>query len=310
MPGSDASVAFVHVDLDNLWAIAECYGLTVEDSLHDYVYTDALPRFDRVFAEAGIRATFFVVGRDLENPQNVALLQSLQQAGHRFANHSYSHHLGFRALSSASLDEEIFRAEDAIVDKLSIKPIGFRAPGYGFSSSLIQALTKRGYAYDSSLMPGPYGFLFRTLDARLRAKADGSARRAYKTQYPLLRDARHSLAPFHIVNLAEYPVATAPLLRLPFQAGVCMRLGRRYFDALLASFAHAQYPFIFLLHAADLCDFKALPVPFFSNSPMFAQPIRKKMEFVQYALSQIQRQRPVAVLEQLLEAESAKAPSA
>ena len=52
--------------MDDLWAVAECYGYTVAEEWADHISRDALPRFESLFREQNIKATFFIVGRDLE----------------------------------------------------------------------------------------------------------------------------------------------------------------------------------------------------------------------------------------------------
>src|SRR5882757_8754794 len=103
-PGSTSSsaawssprVASVSVDLDPV----ECYyrihaldGAPMLDSDTRYaVLRRCLPRFRDLFARHGVRATFFVVGRDLtEDSTGRALLADLARDGHELANHSFSH---------------------------------------------------------------------------------------------------------------------------------------------------------------------------------------------------------------------------
>jgi hypothetical protein len=285
--------AFVHVDVDDLWAIGACYGLEVPDDLAGFIYEDAMPRFRALFAECGVPATFFVCGADAANPDKAALLRDLRGDGHLFGNHSHSHALNFRVLDATGIEDEVARAERAIEGAVGAVPRGFRSPGYGFSAALLEVLARRGYAYDSSLMPGPYGGVFRLLDAQLRraarehcgGEADAAAR---KTQYSRLADGRAPLAPYRVdpsaphrpapdSRLVEIPAATSPLLRLPFQAGVCMRLGMRYFSAQLSAFRRRpELPLLFLFHGADLADLARAPIPFFRRSSYFSKPAADK----------------------------------
>ncbi len=299
IPAADR-IAFVHVDVDDVWAIAACYGMDVPASVRSFVYEDALPRFAGLFAEAGIRATFFVTGRDAETPDKAARLRALLAGGHMLANHSLSHPLNFRDLDEGALDAEIAGAETAIRSVSGAQPAGFRAPGYGASRTLLRVLARRGYRYDSSLMPGPWGGVFRFLDARLRRQAGAPPVR--KTQYSRLADALSPLAPHHPVSggaLLEIPAATSPLLRLPFQAGVCMRLGRAYFRANLAAFRlRPRLPLLFLFHGADLADFARMGVPFFRDSPFFGAPLDGKLAAARFFLKEIGAARQVCPTEE------------
>jgi hypothetical protein len=198
------------------------------------------------------------------------------------------------------MESEISRCEELLTSQFGTRPVGFRAPGYGFSRQLIDILAKRGYRYDSSLMAGPYGPVFRWMDRRLQKRAGGKA--IAKTQYARLSDAREPLSPRRIAGeLIEFPAATSPLLRLPFQAGVCMRLGRKYFDAQLAAFAkRPNLPLLFLMHAADIADFGGVDIPFFRQVPYFATPAAEKHAALSYFLSRITKTRQVRTTEDWL----------
>ncbi|MGI8905475.1 MAG: polysaccharide deacetylase family protein [Candidatus Sumerlaeaceae bacterium] len=295
------------MDLDDLWAIAECYGFTVDEAEGHHVTTDALPRLRELFQRHKVQSTLFVVGRDLEHPPFVQQLKACLDEGHEVANHSNSHRLDFRNLTSDELKNEIEQCDGLLQEKLQRKPLGFRAPGYGHSDSLLEALNARAYLYDSSLMPGPYGAVFRWLDGRHQKRVRGQS--GSKTQYSLLKDAARPLAPHRRggQNLVEIPAATSPLLRLPFQAGVCMRLGRRYFDAQLNAFAgRSRLPFVFLLHAADIADFSTVKHPFFQQAGYFSMPVQSKIELLDYFLTRIREERGIVTTESWLQSGEAE----
>lgn len=331
LKGADVTPApaFIHVDVDDLWAVAQCYGITVPPELKHEISRTALPRMAELFGRLGIKATFFIVGRDLETPACVDLIRPLLAAGHRIANHSTTHRLDFRALTADQLKHEITTCHMLAAAHLGVQMQGFRAPGYAASPALAAALQEMGYRYDASLMPSPWGFVFRTLDARLQkqARRDPSAIDAArtdtvdfptkKTQYPLFRDAFHSLSPAPLpphaagaASLLRLPSATTPLLRLPFQAGVCMRLGWNYFRAGLAPYRRDNFlPLVFLFHAADLADFSQIPLPFFQNSPFFSTPLAQRLSQAERFLQAIQQIRPILTTEEWLEAPAAPSSS-
>jgi hypothetical protein len=301
----------------------------IPDDLAAFIYEDALPRFRSLFAESRVRATFFVCGADAEEAAKAALLRDLHADGHRFGNHSHTHALNFRDLDEARIEAEVASAEHAIEDATGETPLGFRSPGYGFSPALLRVLSRRGYAYDSSLMPGPYGAIFRFLDTRLQRAARDSLESgrtgrlrpdtrgsssadppSRKTQYSRLADARAPLSPYRVdpaapyrpspdSKLVEMPAATSPLLRLPFQAGVCMRLGARYFDAQLAAFRRRpQLPLLFLFHGADLADLSRVPIPFFRRSSFFSTPATDKFAIARRFLRAIRQTHEVVLAEE------------
>jgi hypothetical protein len=160
----------IQIDLDSLWAIRRVYGLaeTRDDLENDPLYALGLSRFLDLFAERGLRATFFAIGRDAAVPAKAALLRRASDAGHEVANHSQTHLLGIGALPPAELDAEIAHASDAIAAATGERPVGFRAPGYDASPAVLQAVARAGMLYDTSLLPTTIGPLLRAAAGMLR----------------------------------------------------------------------------------------------------------------------------------------------
>jgi len=107
-----------------------------------------------LFAQAGARATFFVVGWIAE--RHPALVRSIAEAGHEIASHSYWHEV-ICAHTHDSLAADLADSKKLLED-LSGRPVrGFRAPGGSITPATawaFEVLVERGYEYDSSLCPG------------------------------------------------------------------------------------------------------------------------------------------------------------
>ena len=90
---SDRTVS-VSVDLDPVecyWRIHALPGAPPDGARHA-ILRRCLPRFAELFARHGVRATFFVVARDLEeDAEGARLLATLARDGHELASHTYSH---------------------------------------------------------------------------------------------------------------------------------------------------------------------------------------------------------------------------
>lgn len=276
-------VGMLQVDLDDIWALRDCYGFDSNSpaQLH-FMYTHTLPLLLDLLDEAAVHATFFVVGKDLEYEPNIELLHDLIRRGHRVASHSWQHRLEWRNLDTQTMHNDLAKTEQIMQDKLGVTPLGFRTPGYAFTGRTLEVLADRNYRYDSSLMPSPWGWIFRYADSKMAARTG-----IVKTQFPLFRDAFHSLRPrqpIHGQPLFEFPVATAPFTRLPLQIGVCMRLGMPWLKGHLRLMKSLALPYIMLMHLTDLCDFQALNHPFFLKQKFFARPAIEKQEFVRQAL--------------------------
>ena len=155
----------------------------------------------------------------------------LLRAGHRAANHSWSHNLSFRSLPPDEMRREVWDAHQLISELSDSAPQGFRAPGYAASAQLTDLLDDLGYKYDGSLMPGPYGPVFRWMDRRLHA-AEAPARLHPKTQYPLMSDAfARCTPPMHATKGSYFTVGN-------ITTGAPAIPGRRMHAAWLRIFPH------------------------------------------------------------------------
>ena len=83
--------------------------LTFDDGPHP----NNTPRLLDELNHAGILATFFVVGKQLETPQAQRLLERIASEGHQVGNHTYSHPYLTR-LEEKQIREEILKTERLI----------------------------------------------------------------------------------------------------------------------------------------------------------------------------------------------------
>ncbi len=149
-------LAALSVDLDEIGCYAAIHGLDAphEGSAHA-IYERAIARFERLFADEGVSATFFVVGRDLARPANAARIAQLHARGHEIGNHSLSHLYDLTRRDAATIRAEIAGGIDAIRAATGHAPTGFRAPGYTVTDTVFDALRALGVRYDSSVFPCP-----------------------------------------------------------------------------------------------------------------------------------------------------------
>ena len=163
--------AAVTIDVDSLRFYAQIHGLP-EIRGDDPIYTLALPRFARLIAGAGIHATVFAVGEDAARYPEA--FRFVAETGSELASHSYSHDYRLSQRSSKEIENDLEKAEDALSplcgppprnEKTPAGPTirGFRAPGYNVSSTLLSVLLRRGYLYDSSLLPAPAYWMARAV---------------------------------------------------------------------------------------------------------------------------------------------------
>lgn len=107
-----------------------------------------VPRILALLERYNIQSTFFIPGHTVESfPREVEMILA---AGHEVAHHSYAH----VDPSGQTLEEERADMERAllVLEKIGVKPIGFRSPSADFSQNTLSLLEEFNFVYDSSLM--------------------------------------------------------------------------------------------------------------------------------------------------------------
>lgn len=315
MPAAVApSPFFIHIDLDGLWTLPDCYGYSEgDDFTDDPVFAIALDRLLGLFRELGIRATFFIVGRDLELPDKARRVAAIAAAGHALASHSYSHDLALERRDPDTVARELQDTNIAIERLTGTRPLGFRAPGYGAGPNILHACHQARFRYDGSLFPSPWGGALRFLAGRLRARSRSEMPQAapseeprpphpplqapdLKLQYggaePGPRGVGPQAWPLKAAPgppLLRLPVAVSPMLRLPLQASLAMLLfgERRTADALLR-LHRRRVPVTFLIHGLDALgadDLTGRLPRALATSRAFQLPSARKLAFLRHVLS-------------------------
>jgi polysaccharide deacetylase family protein (PEP-CTERM system associated) len=106
-----------------------------------------------LFAEHGVKATFFVLGWVAE--RHPGLLRRIAREGHELASHSYWHRLVYD-LTPEDFRDDLRRAREVIESAAGVTVRGFRAPSYSIverSLWALDVLAEEGYVYDASIFP-------------------------------------------------------------------------------------------------------------------------------------------------------------
>lgn len=144
---------YFHVDVDSPAVLAKFYGienLQYNETKLESFYKKAFERSDKFFSDMGVKATYFCVGNELNNPNNAAVIKNTFVSGNGIANHTYNHPFGLCELSNEKIKEEIDQCDKLLTTITGKKPIGFRTPGYAVNTQIINTLEELGYRYDSS----------------------------------------------------------------------------------------------------------------------------------------------------------------
>ncbi len=110
------------------------------------------PLLERL-ALSGARATFFVVGRDVE--RWAPNLRELARNGHEIALHGWDH-IPLKRSHPGELKSNLMKARERIVELTGFEVCGFRAPFFSLTKDTPWApemLVEAGFRYSSSVLP-------------------------------------------------------------------------------------------------------------------------------------------------------------
>ncbi len=187
-----------------------------------------------LFAERGVKATFFVLGWVAERCPG--LVRTIAENGHEVACHGYSHQLIYEQ-TPAIFREETVRAKACLEDQAQRPMLGYRAASYSITQRSLWALdvlAELGFAYDSSIFPIHHD----------RYGIPDSPRWPYRLTTP------------NGSSFLEFPPSTFSILgyRLPVAGGGYFRLYPYKFTrfALIRLNRVEGQPFIFYLHPWEI----------------------------------------------------------
>jgi len=106
-----------------------------------------------LFDEAGVKATFFILGWIGERYPK--LVRKIADRGHEIASHGYSHRLVYEQEPS-EFREETVRSKQILEDSSGQPVFGYRAASFSIVRKSLWALdilAEAGFSYDSSLFP-------------------------------------------------------------------------------------------------------------------------------------------------------------
>jgi polysaccharide deacetylase family protein (PEP-CTERM system associated) len=150
-------------------AIVNAMTVDVEDYFQVSAFDDVVPRdqwtrhesrvvanTDRLlelFADAGVRGTFFVLGWvATEYPE---LVRRIAAGGHEVASHGFGHRLVYE-LTRQEFTDDVRRSRDVLAEITGRRVLGYRAPSFSVTARSLWALDvllEEGFVYDASIFP-------------------------------------------------------------------------------------------------------------------------------------------------------------
>ena len=222
-------LASLSMDLDNLWSYMKTHGDSGWEKFPSY-FEILIPQILEVLDQMKLKITFFVVGQDATLKKNREHLKQLIEHGHEVGNHSFHHEPWFHLYSPERIEKEVLDTEHYIIQETGKKPIGFRGPGFSWSSDLFNILKKNEYIYDASILPTYIGPLARKFYFK-STKLDKEEKNERKDLFGSITDGFRPVKPF-LWNLLleqyllEIPVTTIPIIKIPFHLSYLLYISR------------------------------------------------------------------------------------
>lgn len=100
------------------------------------------PQILEIFEQYNGKATFFVIGNQIEKHPEIARM--VHEQGHELANHTYTHP-AMAELNEEQLQQEVLQAEKLIEDITGKKPQSFRPPYFSYNDTVAEYLSSLSY---------------------------------------------------------------------------------------------------------------------------------------------------------------------
>lgn len=159
-------VVFISFDYDASSAVMWRLPLdVVAQSRGRFAPKVAIPRILEMLDRQGIKSTFFTPGWTVDNyPKSV---EEIISRGHELAGHGYQHERMTEI--SAEAEEAVFDKMMVALERVGIKPEGYRAPYWLVGDRTIRHLRRLGFSYSSNFMDDdmPYLLSYRGEDTGL-----------------------------------------------------------------------------------------------------------------------------------------------
>ena len=115
--------------------------LTFDDGPHGSL----TPRLLDILAQRNVKATFYVIGRNVEAHPEIA--RRIVEDGHEIANHTWSHP-ALSGLSDDRVTEELRRTHDVVLEATGVRMTNLRPP-YGAYNDRVREVAFNGHGYDT-----------------------------------------------------------------------------------------------------------------------------------------------------------------
>lgn len=244
----------IQVDVDGLWVIGKLLGRDYSEE-SDPVFDTGIDNLLKIFYEFGVKATFFIVAKDLESNANREIVKRIIESGHEIASHSMTHRY-LNSLSETDRFDEIASSKKVLENILGVKVNGFKAPGFAVTKDAGGMLLEAGYEYDSSVLGSSLAYLMELFSGLSYSKWEMMTSPAGP-----YRSSRGNIFKRGKDGITEIPITTLPLLRLPIHFSYAALGDKVYANFTRAILKRVNPEFInYLFHPLDLLDERSVKI--------------------------------------------------
>lgn len=314
MDPTSKPISSLSLDLDNQWSYMRSSNIAGWEEFPSYLDI-AVPRSIDFFQDLRLKLTYFIVGKDAELEKNHDAIMQIADAGHEIGNHSFNHEPWLHLYSKTELIEEFEKTETAIENVTGRKTLGFRAPGFSVSPTVLEVLVERGYEYDCSTFPTYIGPLARAFYFLKSEKMSESEREKRKQLFGKISDGFQTLRP-HILEIngkkiIEIPVTTLPIFKVPVHVSYLMYLAsfskflaKRYWRTALTFCNISRTPPSLLLHPLDFLGGEDVTeLKFFPGMSMTSH---EKIELLHWIISSLDNKTNILTMKEQADIVAAK----
>lgn len=275
----------IHIDVDSPLKLLEFYqkkGVNFEQKDLEKFYEISFNRAFDFFDKHKLKATFFVVGNELENsPAIQKVILKASSLGHEIENHTYSHPFGLTTLNDEEIISELLKCNEIIRNITSINPVGFRSPGYSINTNIINILKNNGFRYDSSgfwsimnpILEYGHKFLFK---GGLKNEGFGfvTSKLPHEPFFPENNNWQKKSG--NTGNFIEIPLPRTRLSGLPFYNNINLWTPKLYSSIISKTIKRKKL--VYLFHAIEFMDITDNLPPELSVHPNLKTPLDVKLE--------------------------------
>lgn len=273
-----------HIDVDSPPKLLDFYQIkNIKSDQFDLesFYQTSFSRIFDFFDKCDITASFFLVGKELENSKIIQnIVQKAHSLGHKIENHSYTHPFGLATLSDEEITSEITRCSEIIYKITGRYPTGFRSPGYSIDTRIINILRNNGFKYDSSgfwsimntILAYGHEYLFKN---GLKNEGFGYVTRKLPHEAYCPDKNNWQIISKNTDDFIEMPLPRTKLFGLPFYNNINLWAPELYSKFIAGTIQRKNL--IYLFHAIEFVDLSDnIPIELASH-PNLKIPVKEKM---------------------------------